>query len=215
KTVHLKSDTEYFFQPSISLNGHRLVVCSRDNKVSQVENWHYIDLSVPREALEDLVLPNAMPPPDLQGSTSPAFMVPLQNTVGTYYSTGTFALFEGIEHGCKLPKNLACAAATGSGHDFPESQYLVYVTQNQRLVMPKTEIWSVELQRYGAGGRVKSTSPNRLLALSGKLKQPSLGFNWVREDEAGPRVFCVLLAFSESGSIWCLKLPGVKPRWLN
>ncbi|CAD0040069.1 unnamed protein product [Aureobasidium pullulans] len=159
KTVHLKSDTEYFFQPSISLNGHRLVVCSRDNKVSQVENWHYIDLSVPREALEDLVLPNAMPPPDLQGSTSPAFMVPLQNTVGTYYST-------------------ACAAATGSGHDFPESQYLVYVTQNQRLVMPKTEIWSVELQRYGAGGRVKSTSPNRLLALSGKLKQPSLGFNW-------------------------------------
>ncbi|THZ29530.1 hypothetical protein D6C90_08842, partial [Aureobasidium pullulans] len=179
KTVHLKSDTEHFFQPSISLNGHRLVVCSRDNKVSQVENWHYIDLSVPREALEDLILPNAMPPPDLQGSTSPAFMIPLQNTVGTYYSTGTFALFEGIEHGCKLPKNLACAAATGSGHEFPESQYLVYVTQNQRLVMPKTEIWYVEIQRYGAGGRVRSTSPNRLLALSGKLKQPSLGFNWV------------------------------------
>ncbi|THX70711.1 hypothetical protein D6D04_09815 [Aureobasidium pullulans] len=178
KTVHLKSDTEHFFQPSISLNGHRLVVCSRDNKVSQVENWHYIDLSVPREALEDLILPNAMPPPDLQGSTSPAFMIPLQNTVGTYYSTGTFALFEGIEHGCKLPKNLACAAATGSGHEFPESQYLVYVTQNQRLVMPKTEIWYVEIQRYGAGGRVRSTSPNRLLALSGKLKQPSLGFNW-------------------------------------
>lgn len=144
-------------------------------------------------------------------------MIPFQDTVGFYYSDGTLALFDGVEHGCKLERNIICAAATGTGPDAPEGQYLVYAVRKRGLLGSKYEFWCADIKRSGSGvgGGIKVERTSKLLELPGKLKSPpSLGFSWVQSAPEKQRVFCVLIALSD-GAIWCVEMPWVKHRWLD